>query len=62
MTDGGYQGNPEVIMPYRKPRDGSAWAGVELSFTAQVNYIAGGDQWRTPAPPCSGGWSRPRWG
>lgn len=23
MTDGGYQGNPEVIMPYRKPRDGS---------------------------------------
>ncbi len=23
MTDGGYQGNPEVIMPYRKPADGS---------------------------------------
>jgi hypothetical protein len=23
MTDGGYQGNPEVIMPYRKPVDGS---------------------------------------
>jgi hypothetical protein len=23
MTDGGYQDNPEVIMPYRKPRDGS---------------------------------------
>jgi len=23
MTDGGYQGNPEVIMPYRKPRDSS---------------------------------------
>jgi hypothetical protein len=23
MADGGYQGNPEVIMPYRKPRDGS---------------------------------------
>jgi hypothetical protein len=22
MADGGYQGNPEVIMPYRKPRDG----------------------------------------
>jgi hypothetical protein len=22
MTDGGYQGNPEVIMPYRKPADG----------------------------------------
>ena len=28
MADGGYQGNPEVIMPYRKPADGSelpAW-------------------------------------
>jgi hypothetical protein len=28
MADGGYQGNREVIMPYRKPRDGSdlpAW-------------------------------------
>lgn len=23
MADGGYQGNPSVIMPYRKPRDGS---------------------------------------
>jgi group II intron reverse transcriptase/maturase len=23
MADGGYQGNPKVIMPYRKPRDGS---------------------------------------
>jgi hypothetical protein len=23
MTDGGYRGNPEVIMPYRKPADGS---------------------------------------
>jgi hypothetical protein len=22
MADGGYQGNPEVIMPYRKRRDG----------------------------------------
>jgi DDE superfamily endonuclease len=22
MADGGYQGNPEVIMPYRKPRKG----------------------------------------
>jgi hypothetical protein len=24
MADGGYRGNPEVIMPYRKPADGSA--------------------------------------
>jgi len=23
MADGGYRGNPEVIMPYRKPREGS---------------------------------------
>jgi hypothetical protein len=23
MADGGCQGNPEVVMPYRKPRDGS---------------------------------------
>lgn len=23
MADGGYQGNPQVIMPYRKPQDGS---------------------------------------
>ncbi|AEK44446.1 transposase IS4 family protein [Amycolatopsis mediterranei S699] len=27
MADGGYQGNPEVIMPYRKPRDGSELPG-----------------------------------
>jgi hypothetical protein len=24
MGDGGYLGNPEVILPYRKPGDGSA--------------------------------------
>ncbi len=23
MADGAYRGNPEVIIPYRKPRDGS---------------------------------------
>ena len=23
MADGGYQGNPDVIMPYRKPADGT---------------------------------------
>ena len=23
MSDGCYRGNPEMIMPYRKPRDGS---------------------------------------
>jgi len=23
LADGGYRGNPEVIMPYRKPRDGN---------------------------------------
>jgi hypothetical protein len=28
MVDGGYHGNPQVIIPYRKPRDGGelpAW-------------------------------------
>ncbi|MQY09242.1 hypothetical protein ACRB68_73570 [Actinomadura sp. RB68] len=28
MADGGYQGNQQVIMPYRRPRDGGelpAW-------------------------------------
>ena len=24
MADGAYRGNPEVIIPYRKPEDGSA--------------------------------------
>jgi hypothetical protein len=23
MTDGGYHGNPDVIMPFHKPRDGN---------------------------------------
>ena len=27
MADGGYRGNPEVIMPYRKPTDGSSLPG-----------------------------------
>jgi len=27
MADGGYQGNPEVIMPYRTPADGSPLPG-----------------------------------
>lgn len=32
MADGGYQGNREVIMPYRRPRDGvhHATRGIAL--------------------------------
>ena len=45
MTDGGYQGNPEVIMPNRKPRDGSElpdWQGelntVHRTVRARVEH------------------------
>ncbi len=27
MADGAYRGNPDVIIPYRKPADGSARKG-----------------------------------
>jgi hypothetical protein len=33
-TDGGYQGNPEVIMPYHKPRDGSELPEWQEEFNA----------------------------
>jgi hypothetical protein len=29
MADGGYQGNPEVIMPYRTPTGGSPLPGCK---------------------------------
>jgi hypothetical protein len=32
MADGGYRRNPEVIMPYRKPRDGSELPGWETRW------------------------------
>ena len=34
MADGGYQGNPEVIMPYRKPADGSELAAWKHDLNA----------------------------
>lgn len=33
MTDGGYRGNPDVIMPYRKPADGSELPEWEKNST-----------------------------
>jgi DDE superfamily endonuclease len=32
MADGGYRGNPQVIMPYRKPRDGSELAAWKQDY------------------------------
>jgi hypothetical protein len=34
MTDGGYQGNPEVIMPFRKPRNRSELPGWQEDLNA----------------------------
>ncbi len=34
MADGGYRGNPEVIMPYRKPRDGSELPAWKQDYNA----------------------------
>ena len=34
MADGGYRGNPEVIMPYRKPRDGSELRESKQGYNA----------------------------
>jgi hypothetical protein len=34
MADGGYRGNPEVIMPYRKPRNGSDLPGWKQDYNA----------------------------
>jgi hypothetical protein len=34
IADGGYQGNPSVVMPYRKPRDGSALADWQEELNA----------------------------
>ena len=43
MADGGYQGNPEVVMPYRKPGNGAEASGME-----------GGTEHHPQAGPCSG--------
>lgn len=49
IADGGYQSNPEVVMPYRKPADGSelaAWKNdlntVHKRVRARVEHA-----WRT---------------
>jgi hypothetical protein len=34
MADGGYQGNPGVVMPYRKPRDGTELADWQEDLNA----------------------------
>jgi hypothetical protein len=34
MADGGYRGNPEVIMPYRRPRDGSELPAWKQDYNA----------------------------
>ena len=34
MADGGYRGNLEVIMPYRKPRDGSELPAWKQDYNA----------------------------
>ncbi|SEG91664.1 DDE superfamily endonuclease [Thermomonospora echinospora] len=45
MADGAYQGNPDVIIPYRKPRDGGplpAWQEdlnrVHRSVRARIEH------------------------
>lgn len=53
MADDGYQSNPEVVMPYRKPRDGSElpdWKEdlntTHRTIRARVEHVL--------APPCRG--------
>jgi hypothetical protein len=33
IADGGYRGNPDVVIPYRKPEDGTPAAAVEETST-----------------------------
>jgi hypothetical protein len=39
MADGGYRGNPEVIIPYRKPHDGSELPGWKAELNAQHRTV-----------------------
>src|SRR3954468_7224599 len=39
MADGGYRGHPEVIMPYRKPRDGSELPAWKQAYNANHRRI-----------------------
>ena len=49
MADGGYRGNPEVIMPYHKPRDGSELPECKQDYDTSValggnTVVVAGDQ------------------
>jgi DDE superfamily endonuclease len=39
MADGAYRGNPEVIIPYRKPRDGSELSDWKQDYNARHRKI-----------------------
>ena len=38
MADGGYQDNPDVVMPYRKPRDGSELTDWQKTWNILRDY------------------------
>src|SRR3954451_17894797 len=42
MADGGYRGNPEVIIPYRQPRDGSELAAWKQDYNTGHRKIRAG--------------------
>jgi hypothetical protein len=42
MADGGYRGNPEVIMPYRKPSDGSDLPDWKEALNVQHRSVRAG--------------------
>ena len=59
MADGGYQGNRHVIMPYRRPRDGSelpAWQHelntVHKRVRARVEHVCAHMKWRNILRNC----------
>ena len=41
MSDGGYRGNPEGVMPYRKPRDGKRTTGLEAGLQRRTSQDPG---------------------
>ena len=48
MADGGYRGNPEVIIPYRKPRDGSELPAWKQGYNAGHRKVRA--RVNTPSP------------
>ncbi|NIL60067.1 transposase family protein [Salinispora arenicola] len=42
MADGGYRGNPEVIMPYRKPSDGSSLPDWKEALNVEHRTVRAG--------------------